>query len=375
MRFSIDTKTLKEWLDIVNHATANITTSPILENILIKANYNSLLLTSNNLEMAIEHVITDGVSIEVEGEFSVPSKLFTSYIGLINEDKVDIELTGGDTLVVKTATSDVQIKWMPAEDFPLIPAIREVNKFEIEGKVLKNGIEKTLFSAAEGNIRPTLAWIFYNITGQVISLASTDSFRLSEFKTDISSTVENQFSQIIPSKTCSELKALIVEDQIVNVITGENQVAFIFGNTKLYSRILNGKFPEYSGFFPDGYSTQFVVEKYELVQALKKINLISKETNYSVKMIFENQSLLIETNQTQIGQGKLELTWSLDWDNSSIGVNSTYLLEVLSSVESSHVSLSFENPLSPIMIKPVFDESEEKKKSGDFRHIIMPLKI
>jgi DNA polymerase III sliding clamp (beta) subunit (PCNA family) len=66
MRFSIDTKTLKEGLDIVNHATANITTSPILENILIKANYNSLLLTSNNLEMAIEHVITNDVKIEVE---------------------------------------------------------------------------------------------------------------------------------------------------------------------------------------------------------------------------------------------------------------------------------------------------------------------
>jgi DNA polymerase III sliding clamp (beta) subunit (PCNA family) len=103
--------------------------------------------------------------------------------------------------------------------------------------------------------------------------------------------------------------------------------------------------------------------------------LISKETNYSVKMIFESTSMLIETSQTQIGQGKLELTWSLDWDKSGIWVNSTYLLQVLSSVESSHVSISFENPLSPIMIKPVFDESEESKKSGDFKHIIMPLKI
>lgn len=375
MRFSIDTKTLKEGLDIVNHATANITTSPILENILIKANYNSLLLTSNNLEMAIEHVITNDVKIEVEWEFSVPSKLFTSYISLINDDNVDIELTSGDTLVVKTAASDVQIKWMPAEDFPLIPSIREVNKFDIEGKVLKNGIEKTLFSAAEGNIRPTLAWIFYNVEEKNIFLASTDSFRLSEFKTDIAAPVENKFSQIIPSRTCSELKALVKEDQVVNVITGENQVAFIFENTKLYSRILNGRFPEYSGFFPDSYSTKFVVEKYELIQALKKINLISKETNYSVKMIFESTSMLIETSQTQIGQGKLELTWSLDWDKSGIWVNSTYLLQVLSSVESSHVSISFENPLSPIMIKPVFDESEESKKSGDFKHIIMPLKI
>ena len=92
MKFSINTSALKKGLDIVNHATASVTTTPILENILLKVNYNNIILTSNNLEMAIEYVINDDLHISNEGAFCIPSKLFTSYIALINDDRVDIEL-------------------------------------------------------------------------------------------------------------------------------------------------------------------------------------------------------------------------------------------------------------------------------------------
>ncbi|MCT4617025.1 MAG: DNA polymerase III subunit beta [Candidatus Gracilibacteria bacterium] len=376
MRFSIDTLTLKKGLDIVNHATASVGATPILENILIKANYNSILLTANNLEMAIEHVITEGVSIDVEGEFSVPSKLFTSYVGLVSEDNISIELTSGDNLILKTVSSDVKIKGIPASDFPLIPVIKEVNSFNIDSNILKKGIEKTLFSAAEGNIRPTLAGIYLNLDKQNIALASTDSFRLSEYKLELNSEIKDDFAQIIPSKTARELRTLIDAGDDIKVITGQNQVAFIFGNTKLYSRLLNGKFPDYSNFFPTSYSTKAVINRVDLIQALKKINLISKENNYSVRMSFSSeQGILMETNETQIGEGKLDLTGSIEGEDSTVGVNSQYMQEVLETIETTHISVSFESALSPIMIKPIYEKEEDKKKQGEFKHIIMPLKI
>jgi len=376
MRFSIDTLTLKKGLDIVNHATATVWATPILENILIKANYNSILLTSNNLEMAIEHVISEWVTIDVEWEFSVPSKLFTSYVSLVNEDNIDIELVSGDNLILKTVSSDVKIKWIPASDFPLIPSIKEVNSFNIDSSILKKWIDKTLFSAAEWNIRPTLAWIYLNLDKQSIALASTDSFRLSEYKLSLNSEISDDFAQIIPSKTARELKALIEAQGDIKVVTGQNQVAFKFGNTKLYSRLLNGKFPDYSNFFPLSYSTKAVINRIDLIQALKKINLISKENNYSVRMsLSSEQWILIETNETQIWEGKLDLTWSIEWEDSTIWVNSQYMQEVLETIETTHISVSFESALSPIMIKPMYEKEEDKQKQGEFKHIIMPLKI
>lgn len=301
MKCTINSHILKEALSIVNHATASITTTPILENILMRVQYNSVILTSNNLEMAIEYSIHDGISDLVEGAFCIPSKLFTSYISLVQDAEVVLEVVTGESLSIATESGTIKIKGNPAADFPVIPHIKEETQLSLKGKVLKKAIEKTLFSCAEGNIRPTLAGIYVHIENDTASFASTDSFRLSEYATPLETQNSASFTHIIPSKTTNELKSIVADDEIVKVITGENQIAFVFGNTKFYSRLLNGKFPDYTNFFPHIFSTKAEVNRIDLIQALRKINLISRENNYSIKMSFSgNSELKLETNQTQI---------------------------------------------------------------------------
>ena len=144
MKFTIETKVLKDALDRVNHATASITTTPILENILIKVGFNSIVFSSNNLEMAIEHIVKDNVKIETEWAFSLPSKIFTNYIGLINDDEVSLELLNDSSVSIKTESSQIKIKWIDASDFPLIPSVKEVYSFVISGDTLKKGFDKTI---------------------------------------------------------------------------------------------------------------------------------------------------------------------------------------------------------------------------------------
>ena len=308
MKFEISTKALQKGLSIVSHATAGITTTPILENILIKVHYQSIVLTANNLEMAIEYLIDEDVKVISEGSFSVPSKLFGSYISLVNDDVVSIELSRSDALEIKTASGKTKIKGIPAEDFPVIPNIKEELSLSLKGSIVKQSIEKTLFSSAEGNIRPTLAGLFVHISGSETIFASTDSFRLSEYKTILDTPSNVNFSQIIPSKTCFEIKNILSDEQQVKVISGENQIAFFFGNVKLYSRLLNGKFPDYTNFFPNSYTTKGVINRNDLMQALRKINLISRENNYSIKMSFSGEmGILLETSETQIGEGEVQL--------------------------------------------------------------------
>ncbi len=374
MKFTIDTHLLKEALSIVNHATANITTTPILESILIKANFNNIVFTSNNLEMAIEYVVNEWVSDLVEGAFCIPSKLFTSYISLVNDNTITLELIN-NSIELKSESGDVKIKWVDANDFPVIPWVKEETSLTLKWNVVKKAIEKTLFSSAEWNIRPTLAWIYVNIDKDEARFASTDSFRLSEYKTKLESEISNSFSQIIPSKTMNELKSILKDDEEVKIISGDNQIAFIFGNTKFYSRLLNGKFPDYTTFFPEIHSTKSEINRVELIQALRKINLISKENNYSIKMVFDAENwILLETNETQIGEGEVRLVWVVEWENAQIWINSVYFLEVLWVIETTHISIQFENPLAPILITPLIDP-DKKKDNSEFRHIIMPLKL
>lgn len=376
MKFTINKKVIKEGLDAVSHATAGITTTPILENILIQVHFNNILLVSNNLEMAIEYIIKDGVKISSEGSFSVPSRLFSSYINLVEEDEIEIELLAHESLQIKTKSGKTKIKGKSADEFPLIPKIKEEINMHIGGKILKKAIEKTLFSAAEWNIRPTLAGIFMQIKETEAIFASTDSFRLSEYKSKIPENAWTDFSQILPSKTAFEVKSIVKDEDSINIVSGENQIGFFFGNVKVYSRLLNGKFPDYHNFFPKDFSTKAEINRVDLIQALKKINLISRENNYSIKMSFSSETgILLETSETQIGEGEVRLEANIDGEDSIIGINSTYFLEVLWVIESTHITLSFENPLAPVLITPLEEDEKKKKDETSFKHIIMPLKI
>ncbi|MDD2907971.1 MAG: DNA polymerase III subunit beta [Candidatus Gracilibacteria bacterium] len=374
MKFTISTQSLRKGLEVVNHATASISTTPILENILLKVNYKNIVLTSNNLEMAIEYVISEDISIESEGAFCIPSKLFTNYINLVTDDTVKIELLSDDSIKISTSSGKLKIKGLEASEFPLIPSIREEVSLNISGKIIKKAIDKTLFSSAEGNIRPTLAGLYVNIKNNAVIFASTDSFRLSEYKTFLKEAISNDFSQIIPSKTCNQLKSILDDENEVKIVSGDNQVAFLTGNIKIYSRLLNGKFPDYAGFFPTTYTTKAEVNRVDLMGALRKINLVSRENNYSIKMSLSNErGIELETSETQIGEGDVTLVGVVEGENNIVGINSTYFLEVLGVIETTHISISFENPLSPILISPIADPEKESKDS--FKHIIMPLKI
>ncbi|MDD2917325.1 MAG: hypothetical protein PHH70_05790, partial [Candidatus Gracilibacteria bacterium] len=88
MRFTIDTKVLKEAIDVVSHASTVSNMTPILENILISAQYKKIVLTANNLEMAMEYVVDTGVDVEVEGNFTVSAKFLASFVGLVQDDRV-----------------------------------------------------------------------------------------------------------------------------------------------------------------------------------------------------------------------------------------------------------------------------------------------
>ncbi len=152
----------------------------------------------------------------------------------------------------------------------------------------------------------------------------------------------------------------------------ENQLLTVYGGVKLYSRLLNGHFPDYRNFFPKKHSTRGVALRSDLVQALRRSNLISKENNYNTKIAFRSDGgLEISTGDTEIGAGRGNVPASVEGEDGIIGLNSTYLIEVLSVIKEDYVSIDFETNLSPVMVRGVPAESEKYS----FRHIIMPLKI
>lgn len=152
---------------------------------------------------------------------------------------------------------------------------------------LRRAFSKTLFSCANTNIRPTLAGVYCKMTPESITFASTDSFRLSEYALKNTVNTEKNLSIIIPSRTANELLKILPDDRQCELFISENQLLVVFENIQLYSRLLNGHFPDYHNFFPSGYNTKAVIKRRELAQSLKQISLISRENNFNTKMLFK----------------------------------------------------------------------------------------
>lgn len=309
MHIQIHSSILQEAIKTVSHGVSTSVSTPILENILIHVGNGRVVLTANNLEIAIEYEITDGVQIHEPGDITVSYRFIASYVSLLHDEDVTIKKETGQTLSFTTKNNTTQFKGISADEFPVIPSIRRDISFKIDTTQLRKALSKTLFSCASTNIRPTLAGVYCKISPDEIVFASTDSFRLSEYKIPNAVNIEKGFSIIIPARTANEIMKMLADDSHVEMFISENQLLVIFEKTQLYSRLLNGHFPDYANFFPKGHNTKAVIKRRDLIQSLKQISLISRENNFNTKMFFkvDDKKIELDTGDTEVGTGNVFL--------------------------------------------------------------------
>jgi DNA polymerase-3 subunit beta len=322
--------------------------------------------------MAIEYIVEKDIDVEVEWKFTISSKFLTSYITLVQDKEIMVELEKWGSLNFKTQSGNTKFKWLAADKFPTIPMIPTLTPLVLKGSDLKSAIEKTLFSTADGWLRPMLAGIYTRVKSGRFIMASTDSFRLSEMQIDTGKDID-QVPIIIPEKTATELARLITDDtKEIALYTHESQTLIVLGPIRLTSRLLSGKFPDYESFFPSEYKTKSTILRGEFVNALKQANLVARENNYNTRIRSKHEGVIeISTGDTEIGASSISISGSVEGQEDVIGINSDYLLQTLSVMREDYISIEYKNPLSPIVIKGVPAENGGKS----YRHLIMPLKI
>lgn len=372
MRFRIQTDIFRKAIESANHATSTSNLTPILENILISAEYKRLVLTGNNLDMAIEYIIEDGVEIEAEGTYTISSKFLTSYVSLVQDEEISVSLEKNGSVAFTTKTSETKFKGTSSEKFPTIPKVTSNQSIVLDAKDFKKAIEKTIFSTADGNVRPMLAGIYMKSADDMLIFASTDSFRLSEFQVKPKHAIKHD-AIIIPEKTATEISRLIGDaTSIIELFTHETQLLVIIDKIRLTSRLLAGKFPDYQSFFPDEWWSKTTLLRSELINALKQANLVARENNFNTRIRSKHEGAIeVSTGDTEVGASLITLAWSVEWQEDIIGINSEYFLHALWAIRDDYVSFEYKNPLSPIVIKWVASDSSDQS----YRHLIMPLKI
>jgi len=355
-------------VNIVNKAITPNTTLPVLNNILLRAEGGKLHFASTNLEVAIQFFIP--ADVKSEGSITVPAKLLSSYIALLTDETVEIEVVSGDVVQIKSATSQTKIKGINASEFPVIPKVEKENVTSVSSSKLEEAINQTVFAASTNTSRPVLSGVLFDFKKDLLKLVATDSYRLAEKTIYFDDKNSVDIECIVPARTVMELGKLLakVSNDNVEVSVSKSQILFIAGNIRLISRLIEGKFPPYDKVIPKETKTKLEISVSDLVNVTRRVNLFARENNNSIKFSVTNDGkLIISTDETRVGEEKAEIDVKISGANNQIAINAQYLLDVLNYINSDVVAVEIEDKLSPIVIKSIGGK--------DYVYIIMPLKV
>jgi DNA polymerase-3 subunit beta len=359
---------LARGLSVVSRAVSN-RSLPVLTNVLLKTEDAGLKLTATNLEIGITYWVPG--KIEVDGATSVPARLLTDLVNsLPGGEPIDLELGEGETLHIRSGRFESNIKGISADDFPTVQTAGERPVTRIPQNVLRHALEETAFAAASDEARPILTGVLARFEGDQLTLAAADNYRIAVKTITILDPVE-ETSVVIPARALHELSRVLTdtEDPVSVVLAhARNQILFHLEGVDLVSRLIDGQYPNYQSVLPASHSTRAVLDREELLRAVRPAALIAHESANIVKLgvgLEGDPGITVSAN-AEVGDHIGRIEAEVEGDGTTIAFNARFLADVLQNVDADQFALELNGPLSPGVFKPLGDDR--------YVHVVMPLR-
>jgi DNA polymerase-3 subunit beta len=368
VKLSVMQENLARGLSVVSRAVSN-RSLPVLTNVLLKTEDAGLKLTATNLEIGITYWVPG--KIETDGATSVPARLLTDLVNsLPGGEPIVLELGDGETLHIRSGRFESNIKGISADDFPTVQTAGERPITRISQKVLKQALDETAFAAASDEARPILTGVLARFEGDQLTLAAADNYRIAVKTITILDPVE-ETSVVIPARALHELSRVLadVEDPVSVVLAhARNQVLFHLDGIDLVSRLIDGQYPNYQSVLPANHTTRVVLDREELLRAVRPAALIAHESANIVKLgvgIDGDAGITVSAN-AEVGDHVGRIEAAVEGDGTTIAFNARFLADVLTNVDADQFALELNGPLSPGVFRPIGDDR--------YVHVVMPLR-
>ncbi len=362
MKLQVTQENLNRALGSVARVANSRGTLPILANVLIKTSNNRLSLSATNLDIAITHYI--GAKVKDEGSITVPARLMQDFVGSLPDGIIELDLQE-TKLHVTTDQYQSVVNGIVADDFPVMPAIKDGKTWTIGGSAFKKALQQVVFAASNDETRPVLTGVLIQTLNGKLYMAATDSYRLAEKQLGAN---KQDINLLVPASAMQDLlRVLADDDQDVKVTHDDQQMLFQVGDIELVTRLVDGKYPDYRKLIPDSFATIATLKRADLVNVTKVSSLFARESAGSVTIEADDKAgqISIRSVASQLGENTATAPAKVT-GSGSITVNSRYLLDALGVLSGDDVSFSFNGKLEPTLLKD--------PASPDYQHIIMPLK-
>lgn len=373
MQLIIERGALIKALGHVQSVVERRNTIPILSNVLITAEQDTVSFSATDLDM--EMVDHAPALVSIPGQITAPAHTLYEIVRKLPEGAdVELKYAAGDDprLMVQAGRSRFALPILPAGDFPVMSADHEGVSFSLLKEDLKRLIDKTRFAVSTEETRYYLNGLFLHALSEdgsnYLRAVATDGHRLALTEIPAPDGSMGAPGVIVPRKTIDQARRLLDDGTgSVTLTISAAKIRFEFQEAALTSKIIDGSFPDYVRVIPKNNDKSMLVDTALLAKAVDRVSTISAEKSRSVKMSIEAGRLTLSVRNIEAGQAVEEVEIDYEHDAMDIGFNARYILDVLGQIGGEQVDLRFNDASSPTLVLDPVDPGVQ--------YVLMPLRV
>lgn len=327
--------------------------SQITSHILFTTQEGKCIIKSTDSEIGLK-IVTDNIAIETEGSFTAHGKKLLDIVRILKDDEITLELLD-DNLIIKQKHSKFKLPTFDPNSYPNFPTIEEKPQISLDSLSLIQNLKKISPAIDTNNPKFELNGALINIKNDSTDLVGTDTRRLAI--ASIPGNNNEELSLIVPKKAILEIQKLFLDQ--IDIYYDETNLIISNENYYFYTRLINGKFPDYQRIIPNSTKHSIILPKKEMIDAIKMITTISQE----IKMTLLSDTIIFNSLSADNVEAKteIEIDTGLN-DKFELSFNSRYILDFISQTNKNEFTIEFNEPSLPFIVK---DEN--------FITIIMPI--
>jgi len=367
MKLSVSKDQLLNGLQAVQNVVSSRTTLPILSNVLLQAGEGRLDLTATDLDVTISCAVE--AEVQKEGSVTLPVKKLVSIVRELGVASVDLEVADTNGCKIKAGGSYYRMNGLAPEEFPPLPKFTECRSLVLSQETLKAMLRRTAFAVSTDETRYVLNGIFFSFKDHKFTMVATDGRRLALTDEDVDFG-DQSVEFIIPTKAINELTRLLQGSGEVEIKVTDNQASFEMKgerdlNTLVVTKLVEGNYPNYRQVIPGEAGERIALVREEVLQALRRAEIMTSEKSNSVKLSFTKNNLAITANTPDVGESRESLAVNYKGRDIAIAFNPGYMMDPLKALENDEVFLELTDELSPGVIRT----------NGPFLYVIMPMRM
>ena len=368
MRFTISREQLQEGLAAVAASVPAKTTLPVLANILVETTEKGIRLSGTDLDIAVStEVVAD---VETQGAITIPAKKLTEIARELPPSPVKLAAAGEQRVTLECGRSRFKLLGLPKDEFPSFPAVRFAESWRVKSGDLQKLITHTSFAVSTEESRPILNGVLWELKPERMRMVATNGHRLAKMELAIASEGAPSSDLIVPPKALDQIRRLFPADEELEIARGDNHLGFRSPVTSVFTRLIEGPYPNYEQVIPKDNEKICIADKAALTSALKRMSVIASDQTHRIKLSFNAGMLKFAVQTPDLGEAADELAVRYTGDPLDIGFNAAYLLEVLRYMPTEEVKLTFKAPERAATLEP-----EGWSEPAEYLCLVMPLRL